>query len=343
MAEAYFYTRPDRDKQRRVNDIVLGQPQNDASTPPGEHHQGHAAPIRLGRIHDKDVEPAEYDDDGKLTKNPKGEAKLLRVKEDGTGSKVADDPTKIPRVKLSNILPMAFTKDQTVLLIRDQSLLGRQDNLASSAYYPWPFPTTMPFACLSEAHSVSESGFDEGTAEFDIPFTSSETNDESVFGFEGGAGDETTIIVKAAGKYLVIWAVTIEPDNTQNPSLTIDAADEDHPTTTEIASAITAHLNQVFNFAQNLIFVRVVDTTTEPDENTDSDTTRASSFCFIGVEQPLTTAGSYQTAEIKAASKIKLRLTPQVTSFMSCQIGGGYMLVLKVAGVTEEEMEEEEA
>lgn len=327
MADAFYLTKPDRDAVRALVQSGRGDPVNNAGVVEQARPAGHAPPIRYGVIED-DIEAAEYDDDGKLTVAPhEGEANVPRVKGDGTGIKERDDT-----VEVINILPIPFSAGQSVLLLRDQTVIGPSDNVASKKYYAWPFPTTMPFACLSEAHSVSQEGFEEETGSFFVPFLTSETNDESAFGFEGAAGDETAIICKAAGKYLVLWALTCEPYNsTSNDSF--NPSDPAHPTGAEISD----WLHAIMQFGQCLVTVVVTDTTQEPDVDTESDGTKATFMAFLGHDAARTTANAYQTAEIPAASKIRLRFNPQVVSGMDGQIGGGYMLVFKVVGGAPEE------
>ncbi len=183
MADAYVLSETDVRTLRRMAQRERGDPVNHQPPLQGQSHPGRLPVVRLGVAYGT-LPAAQYDGGGTLVQPGKGECKMHRLRADATAVIDLDD---LPTPAYS-IMPFEVADGKELVLLRDQTLEGDDENVAEPGYVAlrWePSTTESPerllYVCGSPAQLVANDA-----NWHQLPLTSVDNFDTSTFGIHAG-------------------------------------------------------------------------------------------------------------------------------------------------------------
>ncbi len=195
MADAYVLSETDVRTLRRMAQRERGDPINHQPPLQGQSHPGRLPVVRLGIAYGT-LPAAQYDGGGTLVQPGKGECKMHRLRADGSAVIDLDD---LPTPAYS-IMPFEVANGKELVLLRDQTLEGDDENVAEPGYVAlrWePGTTETPervlYMCGSPYHTVSN---DDDWHQLQL--VSLQNFDTSTYGIDA---DQYAIELKRDGVY----------------------------------------------------------------------------------------------------------------------------------------------
>ena len=201
MADAYVLSESDVRTLRRMAQRERGDPVNHRPPVQGQSHPGRLPVVRLGIAYGT-LPAAQYDGGGALVQPGKGECRMHRLRADGSGVIDVDDlPTPA-----YNIVPESISHGKELLLLRDQTLEGNDENVAEPGYIALRWEPSeseqtverLLFMCGSHVQTVAD---DNNWHQ--IPLQSVQNFDTSAYGINAS---QHAIELKRDGYYEIFHA-----------------------------------------------------------------------------------------------------------------------------------------
>jgi hypothetical protein len=210
MADAYVLSEADVRALRRIAQRDRGDPVNHQPPLQGQSHPGKLPVARLGIAYGT-LPAAQYDGGGTLVRPGKGECKMHRLQADGTAVIDLDD---LPTPAFS-VMPYEVAHGKELLLLRDQTLEGDDENVAEPGYLAlrWQQSEETPqtverclYLCGSESHILQNNDLDQKLYLLNV-----HNFDTSTYGIDA---DAHAIELKRVGIYEIRHDWRIDPTTT---------------------------------------------------------------------------------------------------------------------------------